>query len=167
MCVSLWQPQPCGHAGCSPTAPGLQLPQIPARGEQAILLGGLALKRRWQEKRKADKKDSSAVPNIVCSKAVHVRAPFFLNLPSCFFARSAINIEHSLPHSVPPCRLTACLLSAGLLVRAHSLLTPSVARSQRARPVCGEQRWQPPAGSGSVSKECSLAQEAAACLHML
>jgi hypothetical protein len=39
---------------------------------QAILLGGLALKRRWQEKRKAEGKTTAVTPNIVCSSAVHV-----------------------------------------------------------------------------------------------
>lgn len=41
---------------------------------QAILLGGLALKRRWQEKRKAANITEAATPNIVCSSAVHVCA---------------------------------------------------------------------------------------------
>jgi glutamate decarboxylase len=41
---------------------------------QAILLGGLALKRRWQEKRKAAGITEVAIPNIVCSSAVHVCA---------------------------------------------------------------------------------------------
>ena len=134
MCVSLWQPVAATTLWSCWLFSHRNL-TVPARGEQAILLGGLALKRRWQEKRKADKKDSSAVPNIVCSKAVHVRAPFLLKLPSSLCPRPAIHAEHSLPHSVPPCRLMACFLSAGLLVRAHSLLTPSVARSRRARPV--------------------------------
>ena len=40
--------------------------------QQAILLGGLAMKRRWQEKRKADGITEPAIPNIVCSTAVHV-----------------------------------------------------------------------------------------------
>ena len=42
-------------------------------GVQAILLGGLAFKRRWQEKRKAAGKTTAVTPNIVCSSAVHVR----------------------------------------------------------------------------------------------
>ena len=42
---------------------------------QAILLGGLALKRRWQEKRKAAGITEAVTPNIVCSSAVHV-GPF-------------------------------------------------------------------------------------------
>ena len=39
---------------------------------QAILLGGLAMKRRWQEKRKKDGITEAATPNMVCSTAVHV-----------------------------------------------------------------------------------------------
>ena len=39
---------------------------------QAILLSGLALKRRWQEKRKAAGITEAVTPNIVCSSAVHV-----------------------------------------------------------------------------------------------
>ena len=69
----------------SPSAPNLQLPHTLAHGEQAILLGGLALKRRWQEKRKAEGKDASAVPNIVCSKAVHVRATFIACQQTMFY----------------------------------------------------------------------------------
>ena len=41
---------------------------------QAILLGGLAFKRRWQEKRKAAGLKEAVTPNIVCSSAVHVRS---------------------------------------------------------------------------------------------
>ncbi|CAK0787685.1 hypothetical protein CVIRNUC_010907 [Coccomyxa viridis] len=39
---------------------------------EAILLSGLALKRRWQEKRKAAGITEAVTPNIVCSSAVHV-----------------------------------------------------------------------------------------------
>ena len=39
---------------------------------EAILLGGLAMKRRWQERRKAAKITAPAQPNMVCSSAVHV-----------------------------------------------------------------------------------------------
>ncbi|KAK9904949.1 hypothetical protein WJX75_006195 [Coccomyxa subellipsoidea] len=39
---------------------------------EAILLGGLAFKRRWQEKRKAAGLKEAVTPNIVCSSAVHV-----------------------------------------------------------------------------------------------
>lgn len=55
-------PQPCW--GC-----GADVACVP---KQAILLGGLAMKRRWQEKRKADGITEPAIPNIVCSTAVHV-----------------------------------------------------------------------------------------------
>ncbi len=39
---------------------------------EAILLGGLAMKRRWQERRAAAGKQPTAKPNMVCSAAVHV-----------------------------------------------------------------------------------------------
>ena len=39
---------------------------------EAILLGGLAMKRRWQERRKAAGITTPAQPNMVCSSAVHV-----------------------------------------------------------------------------------------------
>jgi len=39
---------------------------------EAILLGGLAMKRRWQERNKDAGKTPSGKPNMVCSSAVHV-----------------------------------------------------------------------------------------------
>ena len=39
---------------------------------EAILLGGLAMKRRWQERYKDAGKTPSGKPNMVCSSAVHV-----------------------------------------------------------------------------------------------
>ena len=50
---------------------------------EAILLGGLALKRRWQARRKAEGK-STDKPNIVMGSEVHVSA-------SAHTARSALN----------------------------------------------------------------------------
>jgi hypothetical protein len=38
---------------------------------EAVLLGGLALKRRWQDRRKAEGKDTSK-PNIVMGTETHV-----------------------------------------------------------------------------------------------
>ena len=39
---------------------------------EAILLGGLAMKRRWQEWRRAAGITTPGQPNMVCSSAVHV-----------------------------------------------------------------------------------------------
>ncbi len=88
--------QPC-QADCSPIGrngdwfhqgtdvqglyPSLRMLALPI---QAILLSGLALKRRWQEKRKAAGITEAVTPNIVCSSAVHVRPPCVFLLPSLF-----------------------------------------------------------------------------------
>ena len=61
---------------------------------QAILLAGLALKRRWAEKRKAEGVTEVVKPNIVCSTAVHVRAHASTQ---CFCSRHAETVDE------PPC----------------------------------------------------------------
>ena len=67
---------------------------------QAILLGGLALKRRWQEKRKAANITEAATPNIVCSSAVHVCAfpssqlPILVVCLFCVFPMSCVKEDH-------------------------------------------------------------------------
>ena len=62
---------------------------------QAILLGGLALKRRWQEKRKAAGITEAVTPNIVCSSAVHVSSP-----PRRCSTFCPVKIEE--PRTLPP-----------------------------------------------------------------
>jgi glutamate/tyrosine decarboxylase-like PLP-dependent enzyme len=50
---------------------------------EAILLAGLAMKRRWSEKRKAAGKPL-AQPNMVCGSEVHVSVSRINNLPALY-----------------------------------------------------------------------------------
>lgn len=61
---------------------------------QAILLAGLALKRRWQEKRKAAGVTELVQPNIVCSSAVHVSLLYILaTVKPCVVCSSDMHVR--------------------------------------------------------------------------
>ncbi|MCL2843141.1 MAG: glutamate decarboxylase [Oscillospiraceae bacterium] len=85
MLADLWHaPDPANAIGCSTTG-----------SSEACMLGGLALKRRWQEKRKAAGKPSDK-PNLVMSSAVQVCWEKFCN----YFDVEARYVPISLEHKV-------------------------------------------------------------------
>jgi glutamate decarboxylase len=85
MLADLWHaPNPADAIGCSTTG-----------SSEACMLGGLALKRRWAEARKAAGKDTSR-PNLVMSSAVQVCWEKFCN----YFDVEPRFVPISLDHKV-------------------------------------------------------------------
>ncbi|MDR1430545.1 MAG: glutamate decarboxylase [Propionibacteriaceae bacterium] len=83
MLADLWHsPDPAGSIGCSTTG-----------SSEACMLGGLALKRRWQERRLAEGKPAER-PNLVMSSAVQVCWEKFCN----YFDVEARHVPISLEH---------------------------------------------------------------------
>jgi len=83
--ADLWNsPDPAGAIGCSTTG-----------SSEACMLGGLALKRRWQERRRTEGK-STEKPNLVMSSAVQVCWEKFCN----YFDVEARYVPISLEHKV-------------------------------------------------------------------
>ena len=85
MLADLWNsPNPANSIGCSTTG-----------SSEACMLGGLALKRRWQEKRRAEGK-SVEKPNLVVSSAVQVCWEKFCNYFDVELRFVPISLEHKV-----------------------------------------------------------------------
>ena len=85
MLADLWNaPDNSRTIGCSTTG-----------SSKACMLGGLALKRRWQEKRKAENK-SIAYPNLIMSSAVQVCWEKFCNYFDVEPRYVPISLEHKV-----------------------------------------------------------------------
>jgi len=85
MLADLWRaPNPANAIGCSTTG-----------SSEACMLGGLALKRRWQEKRRGEGK-STEKPNLVMSSAVQVCWEKFCNYFDVEPRYVPISLEHKV-----------------------------------------------------------------------
>lgn len=85
MLAELWHaPEPENSLGCSTTG-----------SSEACMLGGLAFKRRWQERRKAEGK-STEKPNLIMSSAVQVCWEKFCNYFDVEPRYVPISLEHKV-----------------------------------------------------------------------